>query len=126
MKSLSSVFQILSLFLLFILIPTPAYANDMGGIAFLFFAAFFLVFLIGYLPYLFLSLTLAYQSTKPEGIKKSTNTWASIFVGINTLVFLGSFVLVLEFGATWVLADILLWGIPFLLYLKGIRSSPKN
>lgn len=126
MKNLSTFFQLLSLLLLFILIPTPAYANDMGGIAFLFLAAFFLVFLVGYLPYLFLCIALAIQSTKPEGIKKGTSTWASIFLGINTLVFLLSFVFVLEFGATWVITDILLWGVPFLLYMKGIRSTPKN
>jgi hypothetical protein len=130
-NKLSSIICILSLLFL------PTFANATGfsmtneDIAF-FLGLFAVVFLIGYLPYLFLSLRLAKQA-ETTGATTGTKVIASIFMFVNTTVFLyvffGSISIILSdmsyatmFGLIAV-ASAFLWGFPFLAYIKGMRSK---
>lgn len=119
----------------------PTFANATGfsmtneDIAF-FLGVFFIIFLIGYLPYLFLSLRLAKQA-ETTGTTTATKVFASIFMFINTSVFLyvffGSLALILD-GESYtimiflpiLIVSTLLWGFPFRAYMRGMRSNKGN
>ena len=121
-------------------IPTFASAHGFSltneDIAF-FLGVFFIIFLIGYLPYLFLSLRLAKQA-ETTGTTTGTKVFASIFMFINTSVFLyvffGSLAILLDGGESYtiiifapiLIVSTLLWGFPFRAYMRGMRSNKGN
>lgn len=123
-----------------LLIPNLASAHGFSitneEIAF-FLSVFLIIFLIGYLPYVFLSLRLAKQA-ETTGTTTGTKVFASIFMFINTSVFLyvffGSFVIILDGGESYtimifapiLIVSTLLWGFPFRAYMRGMRSNKKN
>jgi len=79
------------------------------------------IFLLGYVPYLVFSIKLAKQSSNIEGTNKATKILASIFATVNTLVFLSAvYFIATEGGGFLFIGDVLLWGIPFAFFLKGI------
>jgi hypothetical protein len=103
----------------------------MGGMAFsistgeivLFLSIVIGIFLAGYVPYVHFSVKLARQAGTEEGPEKRIKVWASIFAAINTFVFLVSVSTMAEGGIVILIGDILLWGIPFYFFIKGMSGK---
>jgi hypothetical protein len=113
----------------FLLIPNTTHACGVGLAAAGFAGAVMVlillcpVFLAGYMPYFVFSVRLAREASTPEGISQRTKKYAFIFLTLNTLVFISGVVFIASFSFPLFLCDLLLWGVPFYFYIKGMRTA---
>ena len=133
MKSLKKQRLTFSLGLIVLLIPSIANACAMSGLGGMYgsgllelFIIAIIIFLMGYLPYLFLSIRVAIQATKGT-LSKRTKIWASIFALINTITFVTLVTIVVtEFGPILFSIDLLLWGVPMFFFIKGMLHKTSS
>ena len=102
-----------------------AYSISTGEII-LFLSIVLGIFLAGYIPYVYFSVKLSREASSPTGRTTRTKVWASIFAGINSLVFFSSVSIFTDGEMLILIGDILLWGTPMFFYIKGMTGTPPS